>query len=148
MREVEKVRGAGGWKKCGVREIEKSVECGRFKKLPGWWINCGVQGGWNNLGWVKNCRADDKLQGRWNLQRGWKVVGAEIRWSKLWLIIWELRKYFFGKKSQSLHVNSELSQGELSHRHSKQNVLILVLVVPDNYISCRCSVSHLHVISF
>ena len=140
VREVEKTAGCRRLKNCGVREVEKSAGCGRLKKLQvlevekiaGWvkklrgaWKNCGVQGRW-----VKNCRADEKLQGRWNLQRGWKVVGAEIRWSI------------------SLHVNWELIQGELSHWHSKQNLLILVLVVPDEDTSCRCSDSQLHAISF
>ena len=124
------MRDVGDGKNCGVDE--KTTVCRMGETIAGW---------------VKNCRADDKLQGRWNLQRGWKVVGAEIRWSKLWLILWELWKYFFGKKSQ-IHVNSELSQGELSHRHSKQNVLILVLVVPDEDTSCRCSDSQLHATSF
>ena len=58
------LRDAGGWKNCGVREVEKIVGCGRLKKLRG-------AAGWKNAG----CGRLKKLRGA----AGWKIV----EWGRL-----------------------------------------------------------------
>ena len=80
MLEVEKI---AGW-------VKKLRGAGLVKQF---WGGSKIEGGMTNCRVGGICRED----GKWWVQKSGGL--------KLWLILWELWKYFFGKKSQTLHVN-------------------------------------------
>ena len=59
------MRGAGGFKKCRVREVSKSTGCGRFQKVRE--VDIEVRGAGSKQ--MKGCGRDKNI----GVQAGWKV---------------------------------------------------------------------------